>query len=293
MADTLLDTLSKAGFLISDGATGTNLQQRGLAKGLPGEIWVVEQPQAIQQLHKDFLAAGSDIILSCTFGASHQRLSQHAVADRQQEIIETAVGLARDAIGAENKFIAGSMGPLGQLLQPLGTLTNEEAYQAYQLQAQFLTKAGVDVLLVETQFDLTEAFIAIDACRSCSSLPVICSFSFDRGTRTMMGIKPEVFTDAMNQKQVELIGINCGKSLDDNLKVLQTIKKNTDIPIWFKPNAGLPAVDEEGNTVYSTTPEQMADMAVKARAFGASVIGGCCGTTPEHIAAIAATLKQN
>jgi 5-methyltetrahydrofolate--homocysteine methyltransferase len=293
MAHKLIDKLTEIGFLISDGATGTNLQQRGLAKGLPGEVWVLENPQAIQQLYKDFLTAGSDIILSCTFGASHLRLNQHSLADRQAEIIETAVGLAKDAIGAENKFIAGSMGPLGQLLQPLGTLTSEEAFQAYKLQAQLLTKAGVDVLLVETQFDLTEATVAIDACRSCSSLPIICSFSFDRGTRTMMGTKPEAFVEAMIQKQVEIVGINCGKSLDDNLKVLQTVKENTDLPIWFKPNAGLPAVDEEGNTVYGTTPAQMADMALKARAMGASIIGGCCGSTPEHIAAIADALKQN
>ena len=292
MAIKLLDKLTNIGFLISDGATGTNLQQRGRAKGLPGEVWVLENHQAIQQLYKDFLAAGSDIILSCTFGASRLRLNQHNLADRQKEIIETAVGLARDAIGAENKFVAGSMGPLGQLLQPLGTLTTEEAFQAFKLQAELLDKAGVDVLLVETQFDLTEAIVAIDACRSCSTLPIICSFSFDRGTRTMMGTKPEAFAEAMMHKQVDIIGINCGKSLDDNLKVLQTVRENTDIPLWFKPNAGLPTVDEGGNTVYSTTPAQMAEMAVKARTMGASIIGGCCGSTPEHIAAIAAALKQ-
>ena len=290
MANNLFDTLTDHGFLISDGATGTNLQQRGLAKGLPGEVWVVENPRAIQQLYQDFLAAGSDIILSCTFGASQMRLKQHNLADRQQEIIETAVGLAKNAIGADKKYVAGSMGPLGQLLEPYGTLTPEEAYQAYALQAQFLTKAGVDILLVETQFDLAnEARIAIDACRESSTLPLICSFSFDRGTRTMMGVKPEAFADAMNQKQVDIIGINCGKSIEDNLTVLNTIKQNTDLPIWFKPNAGLPVVDESGNTVYDTTPSQMAEMAVKARSIGASIIGGCCGTTPEHIAAIAGT----
>jgi len=292
MAHKLIDKLTKVGFLISDGATGTNLQHRGLAKGLPGEVWVIENPRAIQLLHKDFLTAGSDIILSCTFGASFLRLNQHNLAERQEEIIEIAVGLAKDAIGAENKFVAGSMGPLGQLLQPLGTLTTEEAFQAYQTQAQLLTKAGVDILLVETQFDLAEATVAIDACRSCSTLPIICSFSFDRGTRTMMGTKPEAFAEAMMEKQVDIIGINCGRSLDDNLKVLHTIKQNTDLPLWFKPNAGLPSVDEQGNTVYGTTPAQMAEMAVKARSMGASIIGGCCGSTPEHIASITTALKQ-
>jgi 5-methyltetrahydrofolate--homocysteine methyltransferase len=279
--------------LVADGATGSNLQQRGLEKGEPGERWVLDNPDGIKKLYSDFICAGSDIILSCTFGASEYLLKQHDIFDQQTAIVAKAVVLAKEAIGNKTVFVAGSMGPLGQLMQPLGLLSEENAYGAYYNLATLLDQAGVDFLLIETQFDIAEATVAIKACQEASSLPVICSFSFDRGTRTMMGVKPEIFAKEISAKGVMAVGINCGKNIDQNLEVLSIVKENTDLPIWFKPNAVLPEVDSNGDTVYKTTPEDMQEMAVQALARGANIIGGCCGTTPDHVKAIASAVKKN
>ena len=277
--------------LVADGATGSNLQQRGLEKGEPGEKWVLDNPNGIKQLYSDFVNAGSDIILSCTFGASEFLLKQHDLYDRQEEIVTTTINLAKEAINGREVLIAGSMGPLGQLLQPLGLLSKEEAYQAYYSLANLLAKAGADILLVETQFDINEASIGVKAASAASDLPVICSFSFDRGTRTMMGVNPANFAQEIGALDVQALGINCGKSIEQNLEVLSEIKINTELPIWFKPNAGLPVVDSSGKTIYPASPEVMADMAIKANQLGANIIGGCCGTTPEHIEAISEAIK--
>lgn len=292
MSDNLFIELLGKRTLVADGATGTNLQQRGLQKGDPGEKWVLENPEGIKQLYLDFIGAGSDIILTCTFGASEYLLKQHDLLEHQQEIINSSVELAKEAIQGRDVLIAGSMGPLGQLLQPLGVLSEEDAFQAYATLANYLTNAGVDFLLVETQFDIAEASIAIKAAKSVSDLPIICSFSFDRGTRTMMGVKPANFAEEIGNLGVQGLGINCGKSIEQNLEVLDLVLKTTDLPIWFKPNAGLPTIDSEGNTKYAATPEDMQEMAKKAMEMGAKIIGGCCGTTPELVAAIAGVVKS-
>jgi 5-methyltetrahydrofolate--homocysteine methyltransferase len=278
--------------LISDGATGTNLQQRGLEKGESAERWVIEQPEKILGLYSDFVNSGSDIILTSTFGASAIRLQQHHLEDYHDEINQTAVRLAKQAVGDRHAvYVGGSIGPLGQLLQPLGTLSSDDAFAAYAKQALVLTAADVDLLIIETQFDLAEASIAVQAVQSVSSLPLICSFSFDRGKRTMMGVKPEQFASEIGGFKVTALGINCGRSLDENLEVLKLVKSVTDLPIWFKPNAGLPSVDEFGNSVYSISPEVMGEQSKLWVAAGAKIVGGCCGTSPAHLKAIAESLK--
>jgi 5-methyltetrahydrofolate--homocysteine methyltransferase len=276
---------------VADGATGTNLQQRGLEKGEPGEKWVLENPEQIQQLYADFIQAGSDIILTCTFGASEFLLKQHDLFDYQEQIVNKAVSLAKDTIGEKEVLLAGSIGPLGQLLEPFGQLSEQEAYHAYYTLSSLLAQAGVDFILIETQFDLAEAVIAINGVKSSCNLPIVCSFSFDRGTRTMMGVKPESYVQEISSQGVHGIGINCGKSIDQNLEVLSIVTQNTDLPVWFKPNAGLPEMDSSGRTIYPATPEQMAEMARKAQTLGANIIGGCCGTSPAHIQAIASMIK--
>ena len=286
-----LFTMLNNDVLVADGATGSNLQQRGLEKGEPGEKWVLDNPDGIKQLYSDFVEAGSDIILSCTFGASEFLLKQHDLLDQQEKIVTKAVSLAKQAIDGRDVLIAGSMGPLGQLMQPLGLLSEEEAYQAYYSLAALLTKAGADILLVETQFDLKEASTGVKAAKSASELPIICSFSFDRGTRTMMGVRPAEFAQEINRLGVQALGINCGKSIEQNLEVLSIVKENTTLPIWFKPNAGLPEVDSSGKTIYPASPDEMAGMAIKAMDLGANIIGGCCGTSPEHVKAISEALK--
>ena len=157
----------------------------------------------------------------------------------------------------------------------------------YRDQANILVKSGVDILVVETQFDLAEASIGVSAALAAGDLPVICSFSFDRGTKTMMGVSPTKFAQALGKSGVAALGINCGKSLEDNLNALKELANATDLPIWYKPNAGLPKLTDDGKPFYDVTPEIMASNVESWIESGARIIGGCCGTTPAHLKAIA------
>jgi 5-methyltetrahydrofolate--homocysteine methyltransferase len=279
--------------LVLDGATGTNLQRRGLERGAPGEKWVLEHPEEILRLHGEFIAAGADILLTCSFGATRVRLAHIGLADQVTLVNQRAVELALEAVKGSQVLVAGSMGPLGELLEPNGRLSADTARAAYTEQALALSQAGVDLLLVETQYDLAEAAIAIQAAHASSSLPVVCSFSFDRGTRSMMGVRPAQAAQELTALGVTAIGINCGRSLDENLEVLEEMRQNTDLPLWFKPNAGMPTLDANGTPVYSVTPEQMGAMVPGWIQAGAKLVGGCCGTSPDHLAAIALNARRN
>ena len=289
---TILERIQSGKVLVSDGATGTNLQERGLALGKPGEVWVLENPEQIKKLHRDFIEAGSDIILTCTFGGTTFRLKNEGLENRAEELNRKAVELAQEAAQGTDVLVAGSIGPTGQMLKPLGTMEEEEAFAAFVSQAKALAEGGVDFFVVETQFDISEASAAVKAVRSVSSLPLVCSFSYDRGTRTMMGVNPEKMVKAISKLEVDLLGINCGRSLEDNLEALNQLRQATDLPIWFKPNAGLPSVDENGKPHYSLSPEQMGAGVPDWVAAGASVVGGCCGSSVEHIHQIALAAKS-
>jgi 5-methyltetrahydrofolate--homocysteine methyltransferase len=286
-----LERIKSGQVLVSDGATGTNLQTRGLALGAPGETWVLESPEEILWLHRSFMEAGSDILLTCTFGGSGVRLEQAGLQGQMEEVNRRAVDLARQASAEGDALVAGSIGPLGHLLKPLGPLEPEEALAAYTEQARVLDAAGVDLLVIETQFDLAEAEAAVQGVRSVSSLPLVCSFSYDRGTRTMMGVRPTQAGKQLTEWGVDVVGINCGRSLDDNLKALQELRAATDLAIWFKPNAGLPELDAEGRPTYSVTPQEMGARVSEWLAAGASIVGGCCGTSPEHLREIAKNVR--
>lgn len=289
-----LKRLKKSEKLVADGATGTNLLQRGLPRGVSSERWVLENPDEIIRLHQDFINAGAQIILTCTFGANALRLAEAGIQDQLQEVNHRAVALARQAVSDSGKpvYISGSIGPLGKLLKPYGPLSPEEATAAYKEQIQALAEARVDLLVIETQFDLAEGTAAVHAARSVSELPLVVSFSYDRGTRTMMGVNPTQMAKVMNNLEVDILGINCGRSLEDNLNALKELRQATSKPIWFKPNAGLPTVDELGNSVYTLEPQAMGNQASDWLEAGAAVIGGCCGTSPDHLRAIAhSTLK--
>jgi 5-methyltetrahydrofolate--homocysteine methyltransferase len=289
---TFLKSLQSGDILVADGATGTNLQQRGLSMGKPGEVWVFEHPEEIKRLHKDFIEAGSDIILTCTFGGTSIRLDGEGMENRAVELNKRAAVLAREVVEGNDTLVAGSMGPTGQMLKPLGTLEEDEAFIAFADQARALTEAGVDLLLLETHFDLGEAIIAVKAARSVSSLPLVCSFSYDRGTRTMMGVSPSQMAAEIGALDVSVLGINCGRSLDDNLNALKELRTVTKLPIWFKPNAGMPKIDDEGKTIYDVTPEEMGSRVSDWTAAGANVVGGCCGSSPEHIRKVALAAKK-
>lgn len=286
--DSFRSLIKQGIFLVADGATGTNLQACGLPQGSPSDIWVLENPKEVLALHQKFITAGSNIILTDTFGAKEIQLKKAGLGEKAEELNTRAVELARQAAEGHDVFVAGSIGPIGELLQPYGTLSAEEAAAQYSAQAQTLIKAGVDLLVVETQYDLAEAKTALAAVRARSAdIPLVCSFSYDRGVRTMMGVKPGQMAAELAQSGADLLGINCGRSVEENMKNLAELRAATSLPIWFKPNAGMPQSDGMGGTSYQSTPEQVGTQVSSWLQAGAAVVGGCCGTTPEHIAAIA------
>lgn len=291
---TFLERLRSGDILIADGATGTNHQQNGLPPGAPSDEWVIDEPEKVQALHRAFVKAGSDIFLTCTFNGTRLRLRESKYANRSGEINEHAAQLARE-VAEEHPgvFVAGSMGPIGKLLEPLGELSHDECAANFAEQAAALTKGGVDFLLLETQFALEEALAAIEGIKSVSQLPLIVSFSFDQGTRTMMGLRPSQVAQAIAPLGVVAIGANCGKAPAAMEEIIhEYAAQNLNLPIWAKPNAGLPHLigDRE---VYDATPEIMAEFAVKYVQAGAQIVGGCCGNTPAHIAAISQAVRAS
>ena len=287
-----LDRLESSKVLVADGATGTNLQKMGLGGGMHAEDWVLDCPEKILDLAKAFVAAGSDIILTCTFGGTRPRMKGAQHGDEVALINRRAAELAREAAqGHEDVLIAGSMGPLGQLLKPYGPITPEEARAAFEEQARALVQGGVDLLLIETHFAFEEATAALEAARSVTDLPIVVSFSYDRGTRTMMGAKPADVIKRYRAMGAAMVGANCGTTLANMETILQEYgAAEAGFALWSKPNAGMPRL-EDGQTVYDVTPEDMADYARKYVGLGARVVGGCCGSTPEHVAAIARAVK--
>lgn len=291
MGPSFLERLNAGQVLVSDGATGTNLQKRGLARGTAAERWVLEQPEQILQLHRDFIQVGADVILTCTFGGTRLRLEHSGLTEQVAEVNQRAVELARQAAAGTQTLVAGSIGPTGQLMAPYGPLAAEAAVESFAEQARLLAESGVDFLVIETQFDLAEARAAVQGARAVCTLPLVVSFSYDRGARTMMGLKPSQAGAEMDALGVEVIGINCGRSLDENLNNLRELKAAVARPVWFKPNAGLPRLDDQSNPVYDVTPEGMGHHALDWIAAGARVVGGCCGTSPEHLAEIVRAVR--
>src|SRR6202165_42699 len=274
--------------LFADGATATNYQQMGMGIGVAPEEWVFDQPQAVRGLHSAFIHAGAAISLTDAWGGASRRLRESRYAGRATELNHRAAELAREAAGErEGVLVAGSMGPVGMLMEPLGDLTAAAAADAYGEQAAALSGAGVDLLLLETFFALDEALTAIEGIRRASALPLVVSFSFDQGTRTMMGLSPAKMVEAIRPLGVAAIGANCGRSLADMERVVSELAAlNAGIPLWIKPNAGLPRMVGEVAR-YDTGPAEMAEYARRFIEAGAEVVGGCCGSSPEHIGAIA------
>ncbi|MCX6036107.1 MAG: homocysteine S-methyltransferase family protein [Chloroflexi bacterium] len=299
-----LERLQTGKTLVADGATGTNLHSMGLQPGIAPEDLVLDQPELILKLESAFAAAGSDILLTCTFGGTRLRMKDSKYAQRVTEVNTRAAELARKAAstrtlrqahtvpvscreGDGGILVAGSIGPTGLLMKPYGPLTPDEACAAFTEQVQGLVAGGVDLLVIETMFALDEADAAFKAARIVTDLPIVVSFSYDRGVRTMMGVKPAEMIKRYKEMGAALVGANCGTSLENMEKVAQEYAAaEPGFPLWIKPNAGLPRIVDE-STVFDVTPEQMGEFARKYVALGARVVGGCCGNTPEHIAAIA------
>ncbi len=285
------ELLAEHRVVLADGATGTNYQDMGIVPGVAPEEWVFDAPDNVRELHRRFADAGSDLVLTCTFGATAPRLADGPLAGRARELNMRAAELAREAVG-DDRLVAGSLGPTGQLVEPYGLLSRELCVEAYAEQAQALADGGVDLLVLETFFALEEAVWAVEGVQSVTDLPLVASFSFDQGTHTMMGASPADVVAAVVPLGITAVGANCGRSLDDtDAIVTQFVDAAPGLPLWVKPNAGVPKIVGDA-VVYEAGPEMLAE---HVRAYvdkGASIVGGCCGSTPEHVAAIARALGR-
>jgi 5-methyltetrahydrofolate--homocysteine methyltransferase len=295
MTNPLAELLLERDYLLADGATGTNMMGMGLPAGRAPDLWNLERPDQVTRLHESFLEVGSDIILTNTFGANRRRLVLDHAQDRTREINEAGAEIARTAGDATGRrvIVAGSMGPSGEMMEPHGKLNHELALEIFSEQAEALLRGGVDVLWIETIFDFDELAAAI-AAASGTGLPVASTMTFDTGGRTMMGNSPEEAADFIRSLSPGVIayGANCGvgpSMLLDSLLRLGRGGAEGDL-IIAKSNCGVPRT-VDGKVVYDGDEDTMARYARLARDAGARIIGGCCGTTPKHLAAIATSLE--
>jgi 5-methyltetrahydrofolate--homocysteine methyltransferase len=286
--------LETTGWVLADGATGTNLFRAGLETGYPPELWNVERPEDITARHTSFIDAGSQLILTNSFGGTAHRLRLHAADDRVGELNLAAAKLARQAADdgrdrhGHEIVVAGSIGPTGELFEPMGALDHADALAAFTEQAEALAAGGVDLLWIETMSSLEEVKAAIEAA-SAVGLPAASCMTFDTAARSMMGVTPADFASKSIGFGADYVGANCGIGPAELLHSVSEIITTASVPVIAKGNCGIPAY-LDGAIHYHGTPELMADYACLARDAGVRIIGGCCGTTPDHVAAMRAAL---
>ena len=294
----ILERLASGEVLIADGATGTMLQAAGLPTGTPGEAWILERPEEIMRLHRAYVEAGSQIILTTTFGGTRARLKAAGLDVQAGEINRRAAELARQVAGDPSTgsgqgevYVAGDIGPTGDMMVPLGPLTYEAAVELFAEQAQALAAGGVDCIYIETMSDLNEAKAAVEGVRQRCDLPIFCTFSFDAHGRTSMGVSPAQAARQMVALEVPAIGANCGHAPEEVLDILPQMREAApDAYLIAKPNAGVPRMVKR-QVVYDARPERMAELARRYVEMGACIVGVCCGSSPADIAAIAAALR--
>ncbi|MFW6132686.1 MAG: homocysteine S-methyltransferase family protein [Planctomycetota bacterium] len=271
---------------VSDGAWGTQLQARGLEGGTCAELWNVDNPGAVEDVARSYVGAGSDVILTNTFGANRFALEAHGAGDRAAELCEAGAAISRRAAG-EAVRVFGSIGPSGKVVM-MGEVGEEELSSAFAEAAEALVRGGVDAIVLETFNELAEAKLALTAARGAVDVPVISSMTFSSGpdrTRTMMGDAPSDLAAMAAECGAAGVGANCGVGPDVYVKVAAMLGEATELPVWIKPNAGMPEV-RGGRTVFPMGAAEFAAYAPRILSAGASFVGGCCGTGPEYIRAV-------
>ena len=282
--------LSQEKILILDGATGTNLQNRGLPSGVCPEKWILENPDALISLQREFVEAGSSFLYAPTFGCNRLKLEEYGLENKIAEMNRGLVELSREA--AEGKaYVCGDITMTGRQLAPVGTLAFEELVNIYKEQADILIEAGVDLFVIETMMSLNETRAALIAIRELCDLPVMATLTFESDGRTLFGTPPEVIPGVLAGLGADAVGINCGLGPDTMTGLIDTMYMHSNIPIIAKPNNGLPKLSG-GKTVYDMTPDEFVRGAKDLLLTGARIVGGCCGTTPEHIRKLAETAKN-
>ena len=294
--DVFAGFLDGKGYVVADGGMGTRLFALGLTSGDAPERFNLSKPGRIRDVHRSHLRAGADLVLTNSFGANGLRLRLHNLGGRTLELNEAAVRIAREAAEAEYRrdartvLVAGSMGPTGELLEPLGSLSTAACEEAFAAQAEGLAEGGADLLWIETMSDLGEVEAAVRGARRACDLPVAVTLSFDTAGRTMMGVGATEAAERLGDLEPAALGANCGNDIADTEAAAVAMQAALpEVPVIFKPNAGIPAWT--GATFrYTAGPETLAAHAHRAVRAGVRIVGGCCGTTPEHIAKIAAVL---
>jgi len=284
-AGSLLGEMTAAGPVLTDGAWGTEMQSRGLAAGETPDFWNLSHPDRVEQVARAYVTAGSQVVLTNTFRANRIALAKHPDVERITEVNRAGVEISRRAAGDQARVFA-SIGPCGKLLIT-GEVDEAALHAAFAEQAQALAAGGADAIVVETMSDLAEAGIAVEAAKA-TGLPVVACMVFDSGKnrdRTMMGVTPTQAAEELTRIGADAIGANCGTGVEDYIPICASLAAATPLPVWIKPNAGLPEL-ENGEVVYRTTPSEFAANVSKLLEAGARFVGGCCGTSPEFIQAM-------
>ncbi|MGA1081374.1 MAG: homocysteine S-methyltransferase family protein [Candidatus Nanopelagicales bacterium] len=285
----IFELLDSGKTLIGDGAMGTLLQEKGLTDGGAPELWNVEKPEIIEEIFDKYAKAGANFLTTNTFGGSAPRLQMHSLEDRLFELNKAASEIAKKVSSKyPDVFVMGDVGPTGELMEPMGTLTVAGAKEIFTEQIKALLAGGADGILIETMSDVSEVQAAVQAVQEIDpEIPIIVMLSFDTNLRTMMGVKPSQAISEISKMGVKIIGANCGRGTDEIRVIAKEMSENRIQGIYLitQSNAGLPKL-VGADFVYDGTPEEMAKYAVDMKGLGINIIGACCGSTPEHIAAI-------
>jgi 5-methyltetrahydrofolate--homocysteine methyltransferase len=297
MKKTLLDALALRP-LLGDGAMGTQLMYAGLEQGACGEAWNLTHPERVLAIQRRYAEAGSDCLLTNTFGGSRIMLNRHGHPDEAVEVNKAAVAIAREAFAGREGYVIGDIGPFGGLLEPYGDFSESQVRSAFEEQAEALVDAGVDAIIIETQTSLEELTLGIKAAKQAGAPCVIGSMAYDvtldgSTFRTMMGIDPERAAEVMEQLGAHVVALNCGTGMDMSRArdAVERYRAVTSLPIMTQPNAGLPKLIQM-KVVYDESPEEMVDGVVPLLEAGANILGACCGSTPEHIRAFRAAIDE-
>ena len=280
--------------LICDGGMGTQLQAQGLVPGECPELWCLNKPEAVSAIHRAYRAAGSDIVETNTFGGNRYKLAHYGLSDSVEAINRAGAALAR-AVAGDTQHVMASMGPTGAFMEPYGDETERSFYEAFAAQARAFEEGGADAVIVETMMAIEECCVAVRAVRENTRLTCLASFTFDPqpdgGYASMMGVTPEAFAEQALAAGAQIVGANCGLGSEHMTAIIARIRAVTQAPIIAMPNAGMPVL-QDGETVFPETPDAMAEWVDRLVGAGANIVGGCCGTTPAHIAAMARRLGK-
>ena len=271
--------------LLLDGATGSNLMASGMPRGICTETWVIEHKEIFQELQRSYIAAGSQVIYAPTFGGNRINLAKHGLTDRIKEINRTLVGYSRELAG-DGVYVAGDITTSGSFITADGDYTYDDAFKMYQEQVKILADAGIDLIAAETMINIEETLAAVDAANSVCDLPIMCTMTVEADGSIFSGGNAIEAAVSLEAAGADAVGINCSVGPDQLVSVVRSIKENVSIPVIAKPNAGMPTIDDRGNAVYSMNPEDFASYMKILIENGASVVGGCCGTTPAFIRAL-------